>query len=219
MAKLSGLFDYFDNLDAIDINSLISWIKSPPQNIQIENYLANKILYPSAIPLTEKDMEIDLAILREALNINGPLNQKQNSFLGENPFLNITLRKIIIPEKFLNYVPDLTTLTWTFVDALLIKRKKEDWFEDVWTVVVSGDSDEIVGTVILPQFSDIKGEMIISILGKNYKIKPGSLIVVPCIKDRCEVGYRLRGAKILGKEESALQLYGGKLGIVIDARL
>ncbi len=220
MIKLSGLFDSFDNLDQININSLISWMKNPPQTIQLENYLANKILYPQCLPLTEADMKIDLAILREALNINGPKQiSSSNALLGENPFLNITLRKIIIPERFLQYIPNLTSLTWAFVDALLLGRKKEDFFWDLWTVVLSGDADEIVGSVILPQFTDGNGEMDIAILGKSYKIKPGGLMIVPCSKDRCEIGYKMKNGKVLGKTESALELYGGKLGIMIDGRI
>src|SRR5687768_2390810 len=98
MSKLSGIFDSFDNLDQIEIESLITWLKNPPSPVQLENYLANKILYPTSLPLTESDMKIDLAILREALKINGPKAEKSNSnLLGDNPFLNVTLRKIIIP--------------------------------------------------------------------------------------------------------------------------
>jgi len=103
MPKLSGLFDSFDNLDQIDISSLSSWIKPTLVPDQLENYLANKILYPQTIPLTELDTKIDLAILREAL--------KHNSLKSQN-FLNLTLRKIIIPERFLSYIPDLTVLSF-----------------------------------------------------------------------------------------------------------
>lgn len=221
MPKLAGLFDSFDNLDQIDINSLISWLKNPPQTIQLENYLANKILYPETVPMTEYDMKIDLAILREALRMNGPKQgvQDTNSLLGDNPFLNITLRKILIPERFLRFVPDLASLAWAFVDGLLADRRKLDWFEDLWTIVLIDDTDEIVGSIILPQFTDKNAEMELKILGSNYKIHPGNLSIVPCQKDRCEVGYKVKNGKVLGKDESMLEVYGGKLGILIDGRM
>lgn len=216
----TGLFDSFDNLDQIDIDSLITWFKPSPQSILLENYLANKILYPQTIPMTEADMKIDLALLREVLRVNGPkMTNTPNVFLGENPFLNLTLRKILIPERFLQFVPNLVNLTWAFVDALLLDRKKEDWFEDLWTVVVVDDIDEIVGSVILPQFIDKRGEMEINVLGRVYKIPSGGLTVVPCDKDRCEVAYKISEGKVLGKSESALELYGGKLGIMVDGRM
>ncbi len=220
MAKLSGLFDSFDNLDQIDVNSLITWLKPAPQAVQVENYLANKILYPQTIPMTEEDMKIDLAILREVLRLNGPKNTNPaNALLGDNTFLNLTLRKILIPERFLQFVPNLVSLTWAFVDGLLLTRRKEDKFQDLWTIVTVGDMDEIVGSVILPQFSSRNGEMDLDVQGKVYKIRTGALMVVPCGKDRCEVGYKIKNGQVLGKAESALELYGGKLGIMVDGRL
>ena len=220
MGKLSGLFDSFDNLDQIDVNSIITWLKPAPQAVQLENYLANKILYPQTIPMTESDMKIDLAILREALRINGPKNTKvSNALLGDNTFLNLTLRKILIPERFLQFVPNLINLTWVFVDGLLLTRRKEDKFQDLWTIVTVGETDEIVGSVILPQFNSRNGEIELSVLGKIYKIPTGGLMVIPCGKDRCEVAYKIKMGQVLGKTESALELYGGKLGIMVDGRL
>ena len=221
MPKLSGLFDSFDNIDAIDINSLITWFKkAPPSPVVLEDYLANKILYPSSVPLTNIDMETDLAILREALRINGPkLGPTEGPLLGDNPFLNITLRKIIIPERFLQIVPDLVSLAWAFVDGLLLNRKKQDSFEDLWTVVVSGDGDEIVGSVLLPEFVSLAENMNLDLFGKDYQIKAGSLTRVPCLKSRCELSYKLTGGQILGKSSSAVEVYGGRLGLIIDGRM
>ncbi len=219
MPKLNGLFDSFDNLDAINIDYLRTWLKNSPSNDQLENYLANKILYPGTLPLTDYEMKIDTAILREALRINSPkLGQVSNSLLGGNPFLNITLRKIIIPKRFLQYVPNLVSLTWAFVDGLLGSRRKEDWFEDLWTVVLSDDMDDIVGSVLLPQFEGAEDRMNLNVLGRNYIIKAGSLVVVPCSKNKCEIGYKFTKGKVLGNKESAVEVYGGKLGIMIDGR-
>lgn len=219
MPKLS-LFNSFDNLDSVDIDSLISWLKNPPAPIQLENYLANKILYPETIPVTEAEMKIDLAILREALRINGPKKgQKGGPLLGDNPFLNLTLRKIIIPARFLHFVPDLVSLTWTFVDGLLLTRKKQDFFEDLWTVVVSDDIDETVGSVLLPEFANLGDNMNLTLEGSSYQIKAGSLTYVPCPKTRCEIAYKFDSGKILGKKMSAVEVYGGALGLMIDGRM
>lgn len=219
MLKPSGLFESFDNLDKISPEAVASWLKSAPALIQLENYLANKILYPSTLPLTKLDSEIDLAILRELLKLNGPkIENKKNVLLGDNPFLNITLRKILIPERFLHFVPDLKSLTWAFIDALLLNRQKEDWFEDLWTIVLTDAADDQVGSVLLPQFEGSSSIMELSLLGKDYKIRPGVLVVIPCPKDRCEISYKLVKGKILGKEMSAIEVSGGKLGLVIDGR-
>lgn len=220
MPKVVGLFDSFDNLDQVLAEDVASWIKPVPQIVQIENYLANKILYPQTLPITDYDMKIELAILREALKLNGPKDndKKGNSLLGDNPFLNITLRKILIPARFLRFVPNLAILTWVFIDALLLNRKKEDWFQDLWTVILTDDTEEIVGTVILPQFN-AGGTMEFFLPDKNYKIQSGSLQVIPCISGRCNISYKLNNGKILGKSENVIEVCGGKLGLIIDGRI
>ena len=219
MPKLAGLFDSFDNLDQILIEDIARWLKSPPQNISLENYLANRILYPQIIPTTELDMKIDLAILREAIRLNGPtIRKNSNAMLGENPFLNVTLRKLLIPAKFLSYVPNLVSLTWVFVDALLLNRQKMDWFSDLWTVVLVGQTDQVVGSIILPQFSNKNGLMELILDGKAFKVRSGSLMVIPCSKNRCRLAFKSSQGKILGKEHFELEIYGGDLGVMVDGR-
>ena len=93
MPKFSGLFDSFDNLEKINVENVASFLKNPPQLISLENYLANRILYPQTLPLTEENLEIDLAILREALKLT--ISPHESTLLGENPFFNKTLRKIM----------------------------------------------------------------------------------------------------------------------------
>lgn len=217
MAQFAGLFDSFDNLDQIKIDSVASWLKIPIQLTQLENYLANRILYPQTIPMTVADLEIDLAIVREALKLT--LNKGvQKDFFASTPFLNISLRKILIPVKFLNSVGDLKKLTWAFVDALPINPKRKDWFEDLWSIVLTGETDETVGSLILPEFGNSSGEIEINVMGKLYKIRANSLLVIPCAKDKCDVSYKLKQGRLLGKSENALQVAGGSLGIMIDAR-
>lgn len=220
MFKSDGLFDSFDNLDQIDPANLIGWVKPAPQLKQIENYLGNRVLYPQTITYSETDIKFDLAILREALRISA-VDKKTNQIsplLGDNPFFNFTLRKVIIPANFLEYIPDLTTLAWVFADVLILIIQKKDWFEDLWTVVLSGDIDEIVGSILLPQFGK-KGTVFELIsLGKSYKIGKGSLTVIPCSSTRCEISYKFDQGNFLGKVSSTLEIYGGRLGLVVDGR-
>ena len=219
MPKLPGLFDSFDNLDQIPPEAIASWLKPVPQIISLENYLANRILYPQTLSLTERDMQIDLSILREALKMNGPKPgfKKNNTLLGDNPFLNITMRKVLIPIKFLRFVPNLMNLTLIFIDALLLYREKQDYFSDLWTIVLTDDIDRVVGSILLPQFES-GGAMNLKLQGKNYEIRAGSLTVIPCPKARCGIAYKLQNGRMLGSKENAIEVYGGELGLVIDGR-
>ncbi len=213
------MFDSFDNLDQIAVEDIARWLKAAPNEVALENYLANKILYPQTLPLTKTDLELDLAILREALRQNAPKNLKgAGPFLGDNTFLNVMLRKILIPSNFLRFIPNMTTLIWAFVDAFLLERKREDFFEDLWTIILTGEIDETVGSVLLPQFSDRNGVLELQLGNQSYKVRSGSLMVIPCPANRCQIAYKFNKGKILGKEESAIEVYGGRVGLFIDAR-
>lgn len=218
MVKLPGLFDSFDNLDQIKTEDIARWLKPQPDPTYIENYLAQRILYPQTVPMTQSDMKLDLAILREALLTPMLGHVPDGTWLGDNPFLNITLRKILIPSKFLEFIPDLPTLAWTFVDGLLLGRKKKDFFEDLWTVVLTGEIDEVIGSLAIPQFNNETGILQLTVMDKTYKIRAGTLIVIPCPSKRCEVSFKLKMGKILGKEDLAVEVYGGKLGLIVDGR-
>lgn len=207
----TGLFDSFDNLDQIPAEAVAAWLKPAPQLDQLENYLANKIFYPQTVPQTERDMQIDLAILREAVKMNNP---KVDSGL----FLNMLSRKLIVPAKFLSFVPDLATLVWVFIDALFLGQKKQHWLQDLWTIILADDIDEVVGSIILPQFYNKSGEISLKLMDKSYQIRAGSLAVIPCPKARCEIAYKLQNGKVLGKTGDAIEVYGGKLGLVVDGR-
>ncbi len=215
----ASLFDSFDNLDQIQIEDVAKWLKPQPSLAQLENYLAQKILYPQTVPITANDMKIDLAILREALNLSVMLGHvPSGTWLGDNPFLNITLRKILIPKRFLIFVPNLPTLTWIFVDGLLHERKRGDFFEDLWTVEVRGETDEVIGSVLLPRFKNESGILYLTVRGKKYQIRAGTLTNIPCPNKRCEVSFKLKGGEILGKDDLQVEVYGGELGLMVDGR-
>lgn len=217
MQNLPGLFDSFDNLDQIKTEDIVRWVKPQPPLEFVDNYLAQRVLYPQALPITKLDMDIDLAILREAVRLSVPKDSK-NALLGDNPFINFTLRKILIPAKFLNFVQNLAVLAWVFVDALLVERSKQDRFADLWTVVLTGEADEVVGSVLLPEFAGNNGVLQLKVLEKVYKIDAGTLTVVPCKKERCEIAFNIKLGQILGHDNLAVEVSGGRLGLLIDSR-
>lgn len=214
-APLRGLLDLFTNLDEIKAEDVLLWIKPVPQAITLENYLANKILYPYTIPITEYEMQIELGILREALKMSAP--KQGTALLGNNPFINTTLRKILIPQTFLNHFPNLQTLALVFIDAFLTEREKKDFFTDLWSIVLTDDTDEVVGSLILPEFKN-SGTININVLGRSYQIKQGSLGIIPCPRERCEIIYKTKNGTLLGKSENAVEVAGGKLGLLVDGR-
>jgi len=198
MPKVTGIFDSFDDLDQITAEDIASWLRPAPELFYLENYLANRLLYPQVAPVTAVDMSIDLAILREAL-------KRSTSFYDSKD------KKITIPQHFVSRIPNLSQLIWAFADAFKLK--------DVTTVVLSGDDkDEVLGSLLTPQLTQKQGLVKLKIEEKNYDIKLGTLTIIPCSKSRCHVGFKSDQAQILGKNEALVETYGGKLGLVVDGR-
>lgn len=220
MPSSSGLFDRFENLDQIKVEEIARWLKPTPLITVLEDYIANRILYPKTIPVLSTDTKKDLAILREALRLSVPSQSRENKtdLLESSPFINITMKKIIIPEGFLEFIPDLASLVWAFIDGLLYNLQK-DRFGDLWTIILSSEADKIIGSVLLPQFDNLNGFMEIKLEGRKYKIKAGSFTILPCLKYRCPIEYTLSCGSLLGKNTSAIEIYGGEAGLVIDGRI
>lgn len=203
MSKVIGIFSDFLDLDQIPLNDISKWIKKPPLNFTLENYIANRIYYPQVAPISSTDLEIDMAILKEVLRVK-----------GDSSFLNQTLRKIIIPQSFFQFLPDIKKLVWIFVDAFLSNQKLSS---DVYTVVLKTNSEKVIGTLLRPRFLSPAGNIKISFAKHNFLIKKGNLVVFPCDK-HCLINYQLSSGNLLGKNEGAVEIDGGILGIMIDGR-
>lgn len=196
MPKVSGVFDSFENLDQISPEDIARWLKSPPQIRELANFIANRIYYPQTLPLTLPDLDIDLAILREALRRN-PV------------FFKLQQRKIFIPESFLNLVSDLKKLALIFTDAYEPR-------ELVTFILSTPKGDEILGS--LARVEGSTSDLSFNIDGKNFNVKPGSLTILPCPKSRCHISFKSSNAKVMGKKEILFETMGGKLGLIVDGR-
>lgn len=199
MPKVSGIFDAFDDLDKIPAEDVAEWLTSDLRQEYLENYIANRIIYPQVAPVSEKDIDIDLGLLREIL---------KNTSLFYKP----QEKKIYIPDIFVSRLPILSKLVWSFIDSYHPKG--------ITTLVLTGETkDEVVGTCIAPSLSGQNGHLEIKLENKNYRIKLGSLTILPCTLSHCHINFQSKSAKIMGKNEITFEVLGGKLGIVLDGRI
>lgn len=206
MPKVTGVFDLFEDLDTISVENVMRWLKRPPDPLILYNFLANRVLYPQSISVSKEEMEWELAFLREALRLNPE-------------FLNQSTKKIIIPEVFVNRVSDLSSLVLAFVDAYILGWTAKNSGENVWTLILRNEEkDEIIGSVLMPEFHLESGNIAISVLEKNIQTPKGGVSIIPCPHDRCLVNYKVVGGKVLGIEQGSISMYGGRLGILIDGR-
>lgn len=210
----------FDNLDEIDIATLTNWLKPIPDLTLLENHLAHRILYPDVIPVTAAEVQYDLAILREAIrNYTFATKDEQlNPLLGNNSFYNFTLRKIMIPKTFLTYSGNLENLILVFADVLLVSIEKKDWFEDFWTIVLTSDVDEVLGSLLIPQFEKNGNLLKAKVSDKSYDVNKGEFVVIPCGLPRSKVTYEIDAGKLLDRQSNSVEISGGRVGIVVDGR-
>ncbi len=196
MPKVSGIFDSFDNLDKIPTADIAGWLNPRPDIKFLDNYVANRIFYPQITPISQTELDIDLAILREALKRN-PIYFKKAQ------------KKILIPEEFISRLPDLNKLAWAFIDAYIPKE------QIVFTLIGSG-GDEVLGTYLRAEFPAERDYIDLEVQDKHFRIKPG-LTFIPC-QNHCHINFKSGNAKILGKNELTIEVFGGRLGLAIDGR-
>jgi hypothetical protein len=103
MSKLTGIFNAAD-IDQIPAADIAKWLRPSPGLENIENYIANKILYPETIPYSQLDLAIELALLREIARRYPQKFQKDG--------------KILISSALAERIGTLPDLTLALVDVL-----------------------------------------------------------------------------------------------------
>lgn len=190
MSKLSGAFSQFKNLDKVSPDSINRWLRIKKDPQYLLNFLGNKIIYPQTIAVSPEEMEVDLAILREALKLDSAefyLKQKQI---------------IQVPEEFLlRFVPEFKLL------AAII-----DGIEPMGLVEIVLKTNKLKKTLASFYNPEIKeGKDLIEALveNKSFKLLPNTLTLIPCSGGQLNL-------KIDGKE--AVKFNPGEIGIFVDFR-
>lgn len=200
MPKLTGVFSEFLDLDQVALDELSKTLKHPPDQIVLENFLANRILYPQAVPGSQEDIEIDLGLLQQALKLS-----------PKKKFYDEKSKKIYIPENFLARFPDLKRLAFVYIESLSPQGIVE-------FLVVKSLGREEIGSFIPLKFEEQKGKVDLEIEGTKVSLSAGTLILVPCPPTHCHIKFKAKGAKLQGKSEGVFEAVGGRLGLLIDGR-
>lgn len=200
MPKIVGLFSHFPKLNTVTAGSVAAWLGGKADAKLLENRLGNRILFSSSVPYSADDLAFDLAILREAVK-----TQPQD-------FINPNLRLIYIPEEFGEFFPDLRTMVAAFIDVLKPSG--------VTSVVLKSKTLGLknLGSVIKPEVTSKSGVILIRIRDYKYEVKVGSLTAIPAESGKVDIHFQSRAAKLLGKDDATLEIAGGKLGLLVDAR-
>lgn len=191
MPKLTGVFDIFSDLDKIPIPDIASWLRAKGNIHTLQNFLGNRIIYPQTIPVTKDDLEVDLAILREAV-IRQP-----------NKFYDQKGKIIMISQEFERRFPSFVSLVTTLIECINPQ-------DITYLYLKSSGLNSLMGSIIAPENPGTGQAVPFSVNGKFIaNLNPGSLTLFP-YKDK-----QLR-IKIGTSIEKLIP--GGELGIIIDLR-
>ncbi|MBI2011779.1 hypothetical protein HYS91_03350 [Candidatus Daviesbacteria bacterium] len=189
MSKLTGVFDLFKNLDKIsieDVNANLT-IKQSPEFLQ--NYIANRVIYPQTIPSKVLEMDIDLIFLKEVVKLN------------KDKFIDQKNKRILIPEIFFLRFTPAPKMVMAILDGLNVK--------DIYLIVKKGSSaTKTLGTYIAGINFTAKA-LQVSVEGYKRKISIGKAYLFPVNK---------ADVKVMGLKDKQLNVSGGELGIILDLR-
>jgi len=199
MPKDQNFYDYLPKISTLSLKEISLWLKRGEDGRILENELGNKILYPRAVAISEKDMMFDLAILREVIKAN-PGN-----------YYNLTFNKINIPGDFLTRIPDIFKIVLAFIDVIEP--------ENITSVFLRSEIGvRQLGTVIRPIIKSEKGVIILLVSGEKYQIEIGSLATIPMDNRRIDIKFESDTAILLGKHSVSTEIMGGEMGLVVDTR-
>lgn len=200
MSRLKGLLEFFPQLETLSIDNIMLWLGSHGDATLLENRLGNRILYPQTIPISVSDLVFDFALLREALKLEPQKYYSQN------------LKRIYIPQLFLDRFPDMSKLIWAFVDT----------FKPPGLTAIVEKIDDVgtknLGTYIKPEVINKEGWIYLWIGAKKYQVKVGSLMIIPAPSNRVDIKLESASVLFLGKKELSSEVFGGQFGLMIDAR-
>ena len=193
MPHLTGFFAEFPDLDKIPPGDIAGWLKNKPESHVLINFFGNRLLYPQTIAQNQKDLEMDFAILREAL--------KQKPEVVYDPKSS----RILLPELYIDRFP-LARLAGAVVEALSPDGITQIYVKDNKTV-------KLAGTLIRPhEIEDLAKA------GSSVKIEVGGVAGVLKINSLNISQIEGSGQKIKIADKEYI-VNGGILGIIIDLRI
>lgn len=192
MPHLTGFFAEFPDLDKVNEGDIASWIKSKPESHVLLNFFGNRILYPQTIAQNAEDLEIDFAILREAVK------QKPDVVY------DFKSNRILLPQLYLDRFPPLPRLAGAIIEALSPRGVTKIYLKDKMAV-------KLCGTLICPpdlEKVSQSGSVKIEVNGVAGSLKLNTLSISKISGKEVKI-------KIADKDYS---VNGGVLGVIIDLR-
>jgi len=235
--------DSFTMSSKIDLEKVIKWLPFEMDLIDLENYIANKNLYPRVLPLTVRDSFVEQALIKEALQeIKNSIVMPTDERIQKVLFSGIVLNQIPVLEQIMMFIMDgldLTGISYMYFDRqnifkvlssvclFLDKGQQKKVFSQVMphdftTIRIRGAvvNNKIIGKVIINQGFKEKQEL--SLSGGNIYHLPlqGNLSLHFFLNPMCGI-FRSQIQDKKDKQENIfeIEVIGGKKGVIFDTRV
>lgn len=178
MPKLTGVFEGLKGLGDVTADELGRWLSFIVEEHELENFLANRLIYPQTIPMTAQELEIDYAILRAAITLN------------RTRFYNPSRLIVQIPEDYLLRFPNTNKLIWCFTDALDLKEVTK-------IVMKKGLGKRVLGSILTyPSLTPVN----LTIKNQQFSLPAGSLTKIPLKEKSTQVQLNQTSSVVYGGE-------------------
>lgn len=194
MPHLTGVFEQFSELDKVLPLNLAQWLNVKQDIHSLSNILGNRIIYPQTIALSKSELEVDFAILREAV--------KQRPMLFYEPQIN----RLLIPELFAQRFPPLTRLAGAIIEAINPKGVIQIYIKDKKGLTLVGSLISLVDTKNL-KTENSKTKIIVE--GVQTELNLDTLYIAQILLPEVKIK--------IGNTD--IKAHGGKLGVIIDLRV
>ncbi len=197
MSGLSDLFTVLPDLADLQVDELVAWAPSQFSPEVLDNYYGNRILYAEALAVDDKGYQLDLVILKAAIS-----RQKGS-------YCNPSTKRLTIPIEIQQLVLNPVHLAEIFLDVCHPEQV---------TYVMANPATSL-GTFVVPTVTAKSGTIVITVDGRNHKVPIGAMTQIPAGGNKIQLSFNSLGATILNQNQIDLEVTGGAMGIIIDARI
>ncbi len=184
------------------------WIPFAVDHQEVEDFVGNKLFYPTTIPQDWRELILHQAFLCEKLRLEQKVSGEKITDAPES---------LLVPPAIVKLSPCLWQAVYLFLNSfepegvfkLLIKQEEKT--ENLGTCVCfSGLSEKDEKIELKSDFKD--GQ-------KKIQIEKDTIFVIPLkTEEEAEISVKTNGLKLCGKNEQRIKVSGGEVGIIIDTR-
>lgn len=183
------IYTFFSQIDSIPTEDISRWLKIRVDQFELINFIGNRMIYPNTVSITKQEVEVDLAVFREALK-----REPKKVYDGIK-------NRIFLSEELLLSLGDPIQVCLAISEVLALGLLTK-------VVVVTSEKRNLDLATIISLERGSLGPMSIELDGIGQNVHPGKVTII-----------KPKQASIkLNIADQEAQISVGDLGIIFDLR-